>query len=84
MAIPRTPFPSFTLVLSRQAADDDESVTGMQNGHVSNIEPPIDLMVSRRTGTIYVFSSPLTAEPSRRRKHLILVYQVIPPGKWLG
>ena len=45
---PRTPFPSFTLVLSRQAAGDhNESNIDTQEIITSNAEPSIDLMVSR-------------------------------------
>jgi len=42
---PRTPFPSFTLVLSRQAAGDhNESNIDAQERNASNAEPSIDLM----------------------------------------
>lgn len=40
---PRMPFPSFTLVLSRQETSDNESI---QERNASNVEPLVDLMVS--------------------------------------
>ena len=49
---PRTPFPSFTLALSRQAAGENESNIGMQE---RNVEPPIDLMVGHDYSS-HVFS----------------------------
>ncbi|KAF8801453.1 hypothetical protein BYT27DRAFT_7198250 [Phlegmacium glaucopus] len=46
VAMPRTPFPSFTLALSRQSAGDNASDINMQQRNTSNVlaEPPIDLM----------------------------------------
>ena len=45
---PRMPFPSFTLALSRQEAGDNESNNDVQERNASNVEPPVDLMVSFR------------------------------------
>ena len=45
MPTPRTPFPSFTLVLSRQAAGDNEGGIGAQEMNAS--KPSMDLMVSQ-------------------------------------
>ena len=44
---PRVPFPSFTLVLSRQGVGpgDKENNNGIQEKN-AYVEPPIDLMVS--------------------------------------
>jgi hypothetical protein len=42
---PRMPFPSFTLALSLQEAGDNESIP---ERNASNVEPPVDLMVSFR------------------------------------
>jgi hypothetical protein len=43
---PRMPFPSFTLALSRQKVGDNESNNSIQERNASNVEPPVDLMVS--------------------------------------
>ena len=43
---PRMPFPSFTLALSRQEAGHNESNNDVQERNASNVEPPVDLMVS--------------------------------------
>ena len=42
---PRMPFPSFTLALSRQEGSNND----IQERNFSNVEPPIDLMVSFMT-----------------------------------
>ena len=47
---PRMPFPSFTLALSRQEAGDNESI---QERNASNVEPPVDLMVTAGSFVFY-------------------------------
>ena len=47
---PRMPFPSFTLALSRQEGSNND----IQEKNSSNVEPPIDLMVSFMTTDLSV------------------------------
>ena len=78
---PRMPFPSFTLALSRQEAGDNESNNDNQEKNASNVEPPVDLMVSFRDRQFTCFT--IVVLSLLGRKHLILVYHaMIVAGKW--
>jgi hypothetical protein len=77
---PRTPFPSFTLALSRQETGDNESNNDIQERNAaSNVdsEQPVDLMVS----CDYHFT--VVVLRLLGRKHLIFAYHATTvTGKW--
>lgn len=89
--IPRMPFPSFTLVLSRQeVGDNNESNNGIQQRNTSNrdVEPPVDLLMvscNHRFLSVLRFVCRIQSWPflGGYRKHLILAYRAtIVAGKW--
>lgn len=82
---PRIPFPSFALALSRLEADDNNESTnnGIQETNASNVEPPIDLMVSCDRQFLF-YGCRIELSLWCVRKHLILAYHAtrVLAGKW--